>query len=117
MTEYPPLQIRALMQASRDTYHVDPVIFLAIYLAAVPVFYYSLVRTIQALAKGLGNEAMRWSVVFLCAVVAPFVYVLLFGRNLPWWVYGIIAVLVVQGVYSLVMKRRRAAPAGAKREQ
>ena len=115
MTEYILSQVRALMQTSRETYHVDPIIFLAIYLAAVPVFYYSLVRTIRALAKGLGDEAMRWSAVFLCAVVAPFVYVLLFGRNLPWWVYGIIAVVVGQGVYSLIVKLRKGAPAAAKR--
>ncbi len=116
MTELVVSQIRALMQTSRETYNVDPVIFLAIYLAAVPVFYYSLVRTIRALAKGLGQEAMRWSAIFLCAVVAPFVYVLLFGRNLPWWVYAIIAVVVGQGAWSLVRKLRGTATAGAKRE-
>ena len=117
MIQFALSRIRELMQISRDTYNVEPVIFLVIYLAAAPVFYYSLVRTIRALAKGLGNEAMRWSAVFLCAVVAPFVYVLLFGRNLPWWVYGIIAVLVGLGVRSLVVKLRRTAPAGAKRER
>ena len=37
---------------------------------------------IRALAKGLGNEIMLWSAIFLCAAVASFVYVLLFGRNL-----------------------------------
>jgi hypothetical protein len=116
MIQFVVSRIGALMQASRDTYHVDPVVFLVIYLAAAPVFYYSLVRTIRALARGLGNEAMRWSAVFLCAVVAPFLYVLFFGRNLPWWVYGIIAVLVGQGVGSLVLKLRRTAAAGAKRE-
>jgi hypothetical protein len=99
-------RIGALMQVSRDTYHVDPVVFLVIYLASVPLFYYSLVRTIRAIARGLTKEAMRWSTVFLCAVVAPFLYVLVFGRNLPWWVYGIIAVLLGQGVRSLVMKLR-----------
>jgi hypothetical protein len=109
-------RIGALMQASRDTYRVDPVVFLVIYLASAPVFYYSLVRTIRALARRLGKEAMRWSAVFLCAVVAPFLYVLFFGRNLPWWVYGIIAVLVGQGACSLVMKLRGKAAAGAKGE-
>jgi len=116
MIQFVLSRIGALMQASRDTYHVDPVVFLVIYLAAAPVFYYSLVRTIRALARGLGQEAMRWSAVFLCAVVAPFLYVLVFGRNLPWWVYGIVAVLVGQGVYSLVVKLRGTAAAGAKRQ-
>jgi hypothetical protein len=89
-------------------------VFLVIYLVSVPVFYYSLVRTIRALARRLGNEAMRWSAVFLCAVVAPFLYVLVVGRNLPWWVYGIIAVLAGQGVWSMVMRLRGKASAGAK---
>jgi hypothetical protein len=108
--------IGALMQTSRDTYNVDPVVFLVIYLASVPLFYYSLVRTIRALARGLKKEAMRWSTVFLCAVIAPFLYVLFFGRNLPWWVYGIIAVIVGRGVWSLLMKLRGTAAGGAKGE-
>ena len=98
--------IESLMQASRETYHVDPVIFAVIYLASVPVFYYSLFRAIRALARGLKSEAMRWSTVFLCTIVAPFLYVLVVGRNLPWWVYAIIAVLVGRGAYSVVARLR-----------
>jgi hypothetical protein len=107
-------RIQALMQASRDTYRVDPVVFLVIYLISVPVFYYSLLRTIRAIARGLGKEAMRWSAVFLCAIVAPFLYVLLFGRNLPWWVYGIIGLLIGQGVLSMALKVRKKSACGAK---
>ena len=97
-------KIAALMQTARDNYSVNPVVFLVIYLGSAPVFYYSLFRMIRALAKRLGNQIMLWSAIFLCANVAPFVYVLLFGRNLPWWVYGIIALLIGQGVFSLVRK-------------
>ncbi len=100
-------RVDAVMQAARDTYGVDPVVFLLIYLFSVPFFYYSLYRTIRAAAKGLKNEAMFWSSVFLCAVVAPFLYVLFFGRNLPWWVYAIIALVIGQSVLSLVKKFRR----------
>ena len=97
-------KIAALMQVARDDYAVNPIIFLVIYLISAPFFYYSLFRLIRALAKRLGKEVRLWSAVFLCANVAPFVYVLLFGRNLPWWVYGIIALLIGQGVFSLVRK-------------
>ena len=108
--------VESVMKTSREIYNVDPVVFLGIYLASVPVFYYSLVRTIRALARRQGKEAARWSTVFLCAVVAPFLYVLLFGRNLPWWVYAIIAALVAQGVVSLIRKRRGASAEGSRRE-
>jgi hypothetical protein len=99
-------KIGALMQAARDNYSVDPTVFVVIYLVSVPVFYYSLFRMIRALAKRIAKEIMLWSSVFLGTVVAPFLYVLFFGRNLPWWVYVIIALLIGQGVFSLVRKLR-----------
>ena len=114
MVEFILSQIRELMQAARDIYGVDPVIFLVIYFASMPFFYYSLFRMIRALAQKRGMEIMLWSSVFLCATVAPFLYVLFFGRNLPWWVYGIIALLIGQGVFSLVRKLRASPATGAK---
>ncbi len=106
MIRYVLAWVEALMRSARDNYSVDPVVFLVIYLAAAPVFYYSLFRTIRALARRRGNEAVVWSSVFLCAVVAPFLYVLFFGRNLPWWVYTAIALLIAQSVLSMAMKLR-----------
>jgi hypothetical protein len=95
-----------IMKQAIDHYGVNPAIFLVIYLMSVPVFYYSLFRVIRALEKKLGKEVLVWSTVFLCATVAPFIYVLFFGRNLPWWVYGIIALLIGQGIFSLIRKLR-----------
>jgi hypothetical protein len=115
MIDYFVAQIETLMRMAREEYGVDPVVFLVIYLASAPIFYYSLFRMARALAKKLGGEIMLWSTVFLASVVAPFVYVLLFGRNLPWWVYAIIAVLVGQGVISLIRNLRKK-PEGPGRE-
>jgi hypothetical protein len=96
----------AITKQAVDRYGVNPVIFLAIFLTSVPFFYYSLFRMMRALAKKLKKEVAVWSTVFLCATVAPFIYVLFFGRNLPWWVYGIIALLIGQGIFSLIRKLR-----------
>ena len=106
--------IEDLMRTARETYGVNPVVFVSIYLVCVPFFYYSLFRMARALSKKLAKEIMLWSAIFLCANVAPFVYVLFFGRNIPWWVYGIIAILIGQVVLSLVMKLRRK-PLGSSR--
>ena len=112
MLDYLRTQIDALMRAAREDYGVDPVVFLVIYLASAPIFYYSLFRMARALAKKLSGEIMLWSFVFLSATVAPFVYVLLFGRNLPWWVYVVIALLIGQGIFSVIRNlRRKPAPA------
>jgi hypothetical protein len=99
--------IEGLLQTARDDYGVNPVVFVAIYLLCVPIFYYSLFRTLRALARKAGKEVMLWSAVFLGTNVAPFLYVLLFGRNLPWWVYVVLGLLIGQGVLSLVLKLRR----------
>ena len=114
MLEYVISKIEELMQAARDNYGVNPVVFLVIYLVCVPIFYYSLFRTFRAIAKKIGKEVMLWSAIFLCSNVAHFLYVLLCGRNIPWWVYGIIALLIGQGVLSLVMKLRGSSAVDAK---
>lgn len=114
MIAYLISKIEALLHEARDTYGVDPIVFLGIYLVCTPIFYYSLFRTLRALAKKLPKEIMLWSSIFLCSNVATFVYVLLFGRNIPWWVYGIIAILIGQGILYLVQKLRRGSAAEAK---
>ena len=104
--------IRGLMRAARENYGVDPVAFLVIYLASVPFFYFSIYRMLRALARRQQQQQqiIAWSMVFLGSTAAPFVYVLFFGRNLPWWVYVVIALLVGQGVFSLVRRLRKRPP-------
>ncbi len=104
-------RLNSLMQTARQTYGVDPFIFLGLYLGCTPFWYYSIFRTLRAVATRAGNAIMLWSAVFLLSTVIPFVYVMAFGRNIPWWVYALIAVLVVQGVYSLIRKMRQSRPA------
>ena len=100
-------EIRNMMQAARVNYGVDPIVFIVIYLASVPFFYYSIFRMARAVARKLAAEVQIWSMIFLAATAAPFIYVLLFGRNLPWWVYVVIALLIGQGVYSLIRRLRK----------
>jgi hypothetical protein len=109
--------IRELMRAAHANYGVDPVAFLVIYVASGPFFYYSIFRMLRALARKLPNEVMIWSTIFLASMSAPFLYVLFFGRNLPWWVYGVIALLIGQGIFSLIrcLTKKRADSPGRRR--
>ena len=104
MIEFIVTKFNALGKQALDQYGVNPAIFLVIYLISTPFFYYSLFRVVQAFAKKRGKEALVWGTVFLCATIAPFMYVLFFGKNLPWWVYGIIALLIGYGIFSLIRK-------------
>lgn len=99
--------IQGMMRAARDDYSVDPVVFIVIYLVSAPFFYYSIFRMVRALARRQQQGIIAWSMVFLGATAAPFLYVLFFGRNLPWWVYVVIGLLIGQGVYSLVRRLRK----------
>lgn len=107
LMDYLISKIDAVMRLARDTYGVDPVVFLVIYLASAPVWYFSLYRSLRAAPAKRLSDLMLWGTVFLAATVAPFVYVMLFGRNLPWWVYAIIAALVVEGGATLMRRMRR----------
>ena len=103
-------RLQSLMQTARETYGVDPFIFLGLYLGCTPFWYYSIFRTLRSVAARNPNAILLWTAVFMLATVIPFVYVMAFGRNIPWWVYALIAVLVIQGLYSLVRKLRPAPP-------
>lgn len=100
-------QLQSIMTQAREVYHVDPIIFLALYLGCAPVFYFSIYKTIRSMARKAMQETLLWSTVFLASVVAPFVYVILFGQNIPWWAYLIIAILIGQSVYTLVTRLRK----------
>ncbi len=89
----------------RERHGVNPYVFLALSVVCGPPFYYSLYR----MARTLRNDRMavgRWSLIFLAATVTPYLYVLVFGRNLPWWVYAVLAAAVGLGVRQLVGKLR-----------
>ncbi len=96
--------IQGIQRAALERYGVDPIVWFIIATAASPVFYYSIYRLVKAVARKQGNEIMIWSTVFLASTVAPYIYVLIFGRNLPWWVYAAMALLVGQGVFSLARR-------------
>ncbi len=95
------------MDAARDNYGVNPIVFLVLLLGTSPVFYYSIYRMVRAVAKKHLNEITLWSMIFLFSAAAPYLYVLVAGRNLPWWVYIIVGLLLAQVVWSLFRRLRR----------
>jgi hypothetical protein len=97
-------QIERIFRAARESYGINPIIFITIYLICTPIFYYSLFRTIRAIAGKIGKDILTWSAIFLGANIAPFFYVILFGKNIPWWVFIMIALLISEGIITLMLK-------------
>jgi hypothetical protein len=86
MLAYLLSRLQSLMRTARDTYGVGPIIFLVIHVICAPFWHLSLFGSLRALTMKRMREVMLWSTVFLITSVAPFVYVMLFGRNRPGWV-------------------------------
>ena len=85
-------------------YGVDPIIFGAIYVGAIPFFTVSLGWLIRNLRqkKPIALPAFLSGFFFISA----YLYLLVVGQNIPWWVYGAIAALVAFGAWSTVKKIR-----------
>ena len=98
-------RIIAFADSVRVDYGVNPWIFVGIMAGCGPVFYYALYRLIRAAAQR-APELSRWAAIFMGAAILPYLYVMIFGRNLPWWVYALVALLLGQAAFSLIRKLR-----------
>jgi hypothetical protein len=87
-----------------DRYHVDPIIFGSIYVGAIPFFFLSLLWLTSNIKK---QKPVVLPVLSsgLCFISA-YVYLIIAGRNIPAWVYLVIACLVAYGSYSTFQKIR-----------
>lgn len=93
------------VQSLSATYSVNPIVFGVLYLGGIPVFL--------ATAGWLANRARKRRPVTLQALlllylaIQPYLYVAVFGENLPAWVYGAILVLIVAGIWSTYRQVRK----------
>ena len=83
-------------------YGVNPIIFGSIYIGAIPFFTLSggwLVRNYRA-GKSVIVPALCTGFFF----ISSYLYLIIAGENVPWWVYLIIIMLVGGGGYSAISK-------------
>jgi len=86
-------------------YNVNPFIFGAIYIGAIPFFSLSVAWLVR-------NYRQRKSLVLpvlsagFCFISA-YLYLIIAGRNVPLWVYGAVLAMVVLGVVSTIKKVRK----------
>lgn len=88
-----------------EQYGVDPIIFGSIYVGAIPLFTLS----ITWLAR---NYRMNKSIVLpaLSATgcfVSAYVYLIIVGQNVPWWIYAVVVGMVLYGTWSTYKSIRK----------
>lgn len=86
-------------------YGVNPLVFGAIYVGAIPFFTLSLGWTIRNLRRKRPATLPAFLTGFF--FISAYLYLLIAGRGIPWWVYGMIVGLVVFGAVSTMRKVRR----------
>jgi len=76
-------------------YGVNPFIFGAIYVGAVPFFMLSVGWLVRNARRGESIVLPVLSASFF--FVSAYLYLAVAGENIPWWVYGVLAAMVAYG--------------------
>lgn len=83
-------------------YGVNPVVFGAIYVGAIPFFSLSIAWVVRNLRAGRSAALPALSAGFF--FVSAYLYLLIAGRNIPLWVYFFLAGLLAFGSYTTYNK-------------
>ena len=86
-------------------YGVNPYIFGAIYVGAIPFFLASIAWLVKRARAGRSTVVPTLLAGFF--FVSAYLYLAFAGRNIPVWVWIFLAVLVIYGAYSTVRDTRR----------
>ncbi len=90
-------------------YGVNPYIFGGIYVGAIPFFLATVGWMVRRKRRG---ETITFQLILAgFLALSSYIYLMIAGRNLAWWVYALVAALVVYSIYSLVQKARAPVPA------
>ncbi|REL24339.1 hypothetical protein DYD21_19220 [Rhodohalobacter sp. SW132] len=85
-----------------NQYGVNPIIFGAIYVGAIPFFTLSVAWLIRNYRKGFSIILPAFSTLFF--FVSAYLYLMIAGENVPWWIYGIVAGMILYGGWSTYRK-------------
>ena len=87
-----------------EQYGVDPVVYAVLYVGAAPFFFISLGWLINRLRRHEPWAVPAASTTFF--FILPTLYVVLAGRNLPWWTWAVLVGLTVLGAVSAIRRIR-----------
>jgi hypothetical protein len=88
-----------------ENYGVNPLIFGAIYVGAIPLFSICIGWLIRNYRKG--ESILLPAFLAMCCFVSAYVYLIIAGKNVPYWVYGFLSAMIAFGAWSTIKKIRR----------
>lgn len=85
-----------------ENYGVNPIIFGSIYVGAIPFFTISIGWLVQNYRKKKSIILPALSATFF--FISAYLYLIIAGRNVPFWVYLVVIAMVAVGAYSTIKK-------------
>ena len=86
-------------------YGVNPYIFAAIYVGAIPFFLASIAWLVKRARAGRSTVAPTMVAGFF--FVSAYLYLAIFGQDIPIWVWIFLAALIVYGAVTTIRDTRR----------
>ena len=102
--------IQAWFLSLGEQYGVDPLVFGAIYVGAIPFFLLSIAWLVRRARAGRSTVVPTLLAGFF--FVSAYLYLAIAGRNIPVWVWIFLAALVAYGAWSTIRDTRRKIAAG-----
>lgn len=87
-------------------YHVDPLIFFGIHVVATPLFMLTVAWLIKNYRQ---KKSIAWPLIFSVLIFnAASIYLVIFGQNIPLWIYLIVATTtIISGYFSYKKIRKK----------
>lgn len=95
-----------------EQYNVNPIIFGAIYIGAIPFFTASIAWLVRNHRKGKSIVVPILSAGSF--FISAYLYLIIAGRNVPLWVYLVLAAMIIFGAFATIKKARRQIEGGPK---
>lgn len=85
-----------------EEYGVNPIIFGTIYVGAIPFFTLSIAWLVRNYKR---NKPIVLPVLSASGCfVSAYIYLIIAGQNVPWWVYALVVGMLAYGAWSTIGK-------------
>lgn len=85
-----------------ENYGVNPIIFGSIYVGAIPFFSLSIAWLVNNYRKEQSIVLPAVSAVIF--FISAYLYLMIAGENVPFWVYGLVLLMIAYGAWSTIQK-------------
>lgn len=103
------MEIQNIISDIQETYHVNPYIFILIFAVSIPLYWYSVFRIVKAIQVKDRSRTLNWIIANIIIYIAPYAYVFVVGRNIPWWFYLVLVAIIILSLFSLAKNIRKRA--------